>query len=127
MDIFCKIIAGEIPANVCYENEDVISIMDASPSSPGHLLVIPKKHYTTVLDMDDEITCKINKVAQMLIGKMEKEYPSLIGIRLVVNYGDPQKVKHYHLHLIPVYSEGKEPSMNQEEFCNLLKKGLLNN
>lgn len=121
-DVFCQIIDKKIPANIVYEDDDVISIMDASPFSPGHLLIIPKKHYTTILDMDNTITGKINDVAKMLIKKMENVYPNLIGIKLAVNYGDPQKVKHYHLHLLPIYQEDSKPKMSQEEFCELLKK-----
>lgn len=122
MDIFCKIIEGEIPSDICYENDSVISIMDVNPFSPGHTLVIPKKHYTTILDMDKKIIGEIHEIAKKLIKKMEENYPNLIGVKVAVNYGEPQKVKHYHLHLLPVYEPGKEPNLTQEEFCNLLKK-----
>lgn len=120
MDIFCKIVNREIPANICYEDEHVIAIMDANPFSPGHTLIIPKKHYTTILDMDNEIMGHIHETAKMLIKKMEERYPNLNGIRIAVNYGEPQKVKHYHLHLIPEYT-GEKPNMTQEEFCEILK------
>lgn len=121
-DVFCQIIDSEIPANVVYENDDVISIMDANPYSPGHLLIIPKRHYTTILDMDNEIIGKIHDVAKMLMKKMESIYPGIDGIKVVVNYGEPQKVKHYHMHLLPTYMPGKEPSISQKEFCEMLKK-----
>lgn len=124
MDIFCKIIAGEIPSNVVYENEDVISIMDASPFSPGHVLIIPKKHYTTILDMDADILAKVHEAAKMLIKKIETHYPNVTGIKVVVNYGDEQKIKHYHMHLLPIYEEGKKPTMTQEEFANILKNNI---
>lgn len=122
MDVFCKIIAGELPANVCYEDEDVIAIMDASPFMPGHVLIIPKKHHTTVLDMDDEITVKIHNVAKMLIPKMESRYEGIESVKIVVNYGEEQKVKHYHMHLIPIYEGKKKPAISQEEYCEILKK-----
>lgn len=121
MDVFCKIINGELPANVVYEDEIVISIMDASPSSPGHVLIIPKKHYTTILDMDDEINAHIREIAKMLIRKMEERYPNFAGLHVIVNYGSEQKVKHYHMHLIPKYA-GSAPDKTQEEFCEILKK-----
>lgn len=119
MDIFCKIINGEIPSFTVYENEYVKCIMDANPETPGHTLVIPKKHYTTILDMDKEIIVEVQEAAQMLISKMESSFKGVIGVRAVVNYGVLQAVKHYHLHLIPVYKE--EPKMTQEEACNILK------
>ncbi len=121
MDIFCKIINGELTSCVPFENDLVITIMDANPFKPGHLLIIPKKHYTTLLDMDDETICEINKTAKMLIRKMEEKYPNITGVSTVVNYGSEQKVKHYHMHLIPAYKEGEEPKFSQIEFCDLLK------
>lgn len=121
MDVFCKIINGELPANVVYEDEKVISIMDANPNSPGHLLIIPKKHYTTILDMDNEINTHIHEIAKMLIKKMEERYPNINGFHVIVNYGEPQKVKHYHMHIIPKYA-GSAPTKTQEEFCEILKK-----
>lgn len=122
MDVFCKIIAGEIPSKPVYEDEFVISIMDVNPASPGHVLVIPKKHYTTILDMDDEINNHIQETARMLIKKMETQYPNLDGIKVIVNYGSEQQAKHYHMHLLPVYESGKKPSMSQDDFAELLKK-----
>lgn len=122
MDIFCKIINGEIPGKVCMETDDVLAIMDANPHTPGHVLVIPKKHYTSILDMDSEITGKINEVAKTLITKMESVYPDMTGLKVVVNYGDEQQVKHYHMHLLPVYEKGKKPSLSQDECLELLKK-----
>ena len=121
MDVFCKIIAGELPAKVCYEDKDIISIMDASPFMPGHVLIIPKKHYTTILNMDDEIVTKIHRVAKMLIAKMESNYEDIESVKVVVNYGEEQKVKHYHMHLIPIYKDKKKPNISQEEYCELLK------
>lgn len=122
MDVFCKIINGELPANVVYENDDAISIMDANPYMPGHLLIIPKRHYTTILDMDDEVIVNIHEIAKMLIPKMEERYPNIESVKIVVNYGEEQKVKHYHMHLIPLYKGNNQPNFTQEEFCEIIKK-----
>lgn len=122
MDVFCKIINGELPANVVYQDDDVISIMDANPFCPGHVLIIPKAHYTTILDMDDRINAKIHETAKMLIKDIEEKYPDVIGIKVIVNYGSEQAVKHYHMHILPIYEDGKKPTLSQEEFCNLIKK-----
>lgn len=122
MDVFCKIIAGEIPANRVLETDKIISIMDANPFKPGHLLIIPKEHYTTILDMTTDIETEILKTAKELIKKMEKVYPGIKSVKVVVNYGEEQVVKHYHMHLIPLYDEGQEPTISQEEFCDLLKR-----
>lgn len=120
-DIFCKIIKGEIPSYTCYEDEYVKCIMDANPETIGHTLIIPKKHFTDIIEMDNETITHIHETAQMLIKKMKKVYPNLVGVRTIVNYGILQVVKHYHLHLVPAYKDYKEPDMTQEEMCKLLK------
>lgn len=122
MDVFCKIIAGELPSNKVYEDEDVICIMDANPDAPGHALVIPKKHYTTILDLDSDILIKIKNIADKIMKIQEAKLPGIIGIRAAVNYGEPQVVKHFHLHLIPVYLTS--PALSQEEICKILKTEL---
>ncbi len=123
-DVFCEIIEGTIPANVVYEDNEIISIMDANPQSPGHLLIIPKRHYTTVLDMDSLIISKIHECAKYLMNKMEEVYPGISGIQMIVNYGSPQQVKHYHMNLIPVYVPDKTPQKTQKELCEMLKQSL---
>ena len=61
--IFCKIIKGEIPSYTIYEDDDVKVFMDISPISKGHSLVIPKKHYTNILDIDKETLSKMDAVS----------------------------------------------------------------
>ena len=121
MDIFCQIIEGKIEALKCFEDDDVVVIMDANPKRPGHLLIIPKKHYTTLLDLDDDILVTINNTAKSFIQKMFLKYPKIKSVVSIVNYGEEQKVKHYHLHLIPDYGEEEIQGVSQEEFCRLLK------
>lgn len=118
-DIFCKIIDGEIDSKTCYEDEVVKCIMDVSPVAPGHMLIIPKRHFTTILDMDDTTIAAIHNVAKKMIKKMENVLPNLTGVKVVVNYGSEQAVKHYHMHLLPYYS--KNPTLTQEEISNMLK------
>ena len=119
-DVFCKIVANELSSNTCYEDEFVKCIMDISPAAPGHTLIIPKTHYTTILDMSDEIIAKIHNAAKIMIKRMEENLPNITGIKAVVNYGDEQAVKHYHLHLLPIY--GTKPTISQQDAFNLLKK-----
>lgn len=117
--IFCKIINREIDAKVLYENDYIIIFMDANPDSPGHILVIPKKHITDFTEMDDDTIKEINKGAK-LMEKLITEKLNPDGIKLVVNYGTLQVVKHYHLHLIPFYKNGK-PKLSINEVYNILK------
>ena len=117
--IFCKIAEGSIKSNKLYENDKVIVFMDLNPVSNGHMLVIPKKHITDFTEMDNETLGSINETAkemQKII--MKKLKPN--GIKLVVNYGSVQVVKHYHLHLIPVY-ETKQAIKPLQEIYNILK------
>ena len=115
--IFCKIIKGEIPSYKLYEDDKVVVIMDAYPNVDGHTLVIPKNHYETFLDLPDDLVNHINVIAKKYaISNMEKLNSK--GITLLVNYGDSQKVKHYHLHLLPNY--GTRPEKDVKEVFEVL-------
>ena len=106
MDIFCKIIKGEIPSKKLYEDELVMVIMDVNPRSNGHCLIVPKEHCQDLFDIEKDVLYHIieiaKKIANMLIEKLGCD-----GISLEQNNGISQEVKHFHLHLIPKYSEGK--------------------
>lgn len=100
--IFCKIINKEIPSTIVYEDEKIIAFKDINPVAPVHVLVIPKKHITSLIELEDEekniigdIYLVINKIAKEL-GIAEK------GFRVIVNCGEDggQEVKHLHFHLI---------------------------
>ena len=100
--IFCKIINKEIPSTIVYEDEKIIAFKDINPVAPVHVLVIPKKHITSLIELEYEdkniigdIYLVINKIAKEL-GIAEK------GFRVIVNCGEDggQEVKHLHFHLI---------------------------
>ena len=100
--IFCKIANGEIPSKKIYEDELVLVIMDVNPAVDGHILIIPKKHYEDYMNLNDNITIHIFNVAKK-IGKQLISKLNVKSVTLLINYGDDQKVKHYHLHLLPEY------------------------
>lgn len=117
--IFCKIAEGTANSYKLYENEKIIVFMDLNPNSNGHMLVVPKKHITDFTEIDNDTLGIINDIAKkMHTIIMEKLNPE--GIRLVVNYGELQMVKHYHLHLIPFYKT-KQPIKEVEDIYNILK------
>lgn len=100
--IFCKIIKKEIPSEIVYEDEEIIAFKDINPAAPIHILVIPKKHISSIIDMKKEdeaiigrIYSVINKIAED-IGIKEK------GFRVILNCGEDggQEVKHIHFHLL---------------------------
>ena len=118
--IFCKIISGEIPSKILYQDNDLIVFMDNNPDQNGHMLVVPKKHYTDFTELDDDIVLKINKITKQMKDLIYKKLNS-DGIRLVNNYGIYQIVKHYHLHIIPCFKEKQEIIYIDEIFNKLTK------
>ena len=102
--IFCKIIAGEIPSNTIYEDDTFKVILDASPASKGHALILPKKHYADIYDIDEEIAGKVMKTAKKLATKMTVAL-NCDGFNLLQNNGETagQTMFHFHMHLIPRY------------------------
>lgn len=117
--IFCKIIEGSINSYKLYEDDKIIIFMDINPNTNGHMLVVPKKHIIDFIEMDNETIQSINEGAKLMHKLiMDKLNPD--GIRLVVNYGELQEVKHYHLHLIPFY-KNKQEKRSVEEIYNILK------
>ena len=103
MDIFCKIINGEIPSKRLYEDDIVMVIMDVNPMSNGHSLVISKKHYQDLFDIEEDVLNHIMKVAKDMALKLEDKL-GCNGITLIQNNGISQDVKHFHLHLVPKYN-----------------------
>jgi histidine triad (HIT) family protein len=100
--IFCKIVKGDIPAEFVYSDEDIVAFNDINPQAPVHILIIPRKHIPTVMDIqeeDKELIGKIYLVAQQLA--KEKDV-AVQGFRMVVNCNRDagQEVFHIHLHLL---------------------------
>jgi len=115
--IFCKIAKGEIPSKVIYEDEIVKAYLDINPTSTGHTLIIPKKHFTDLDDIDIETLSHIMEVAKK-IKKLLEDRLGARGIKLVQNNGCLQEVKHYHLHIIP---DCKVEKKSLDEVEKLLK------
>jgi histidine triad (HIT) family protein len=103
--IFCKLANGEIPTNSLYEDEDFRVILDASPATKGHALILPKQHYTNMFEMDDELLGKAAKLAKKVVTH-EKNVLGCDGYNVLQNNGREagQTVFHFHIHLIPRYS-----------------------
>lgn len=100
--IFCKIINGDIPCLKIYEDDLVLAFLDINPDSDGHTLIIPKKHFTDLNDIDLNTLTRINEVSKKLKKELEEKL-GCDGISLLQNNGFVQEVKHYHLHLKPYY------------------------
>jgi histidine triad (HIT) family protein len=100
--IFCRIVAGELPADIVYQDKDFLAFRDISPQAPTHLLIIPKVHIGSVAELgkeQDKLAGRLIMVAKKLA---EKEGIAGRGYRLAINCGPEggQVVPHLHLHLI---------------------------
>lgn len=99
--IFCKIANGEIPTTKVYEDESVVAFNDLNPQAPIHILVIPKKHYSNVLDVEknDNIISKIYNAINII---SEQQGFKKDGFRVINNCGENagQTVMHMHFHII---------------------------
>ena len=100
--IFCKIANKEIPSNIVYENDDILAFRDINPVAPVHILVIPKKHLSSVLDLSEEDEMLVGKIYTIINEITRKEGIDESGFRIVVNCGEDggQEVKHLHFHII---------------------------
>ena len=121
--IFCKIIAESIPSYTIYDDETVKVFLDINPDSNGHLLIVPKKHITDISDMDEKTMLKIFQTAQIM-KKILEEKLHIDGLTLIQNNGCIQEVKHFHLHLKPVY-KNKQYLKSVEEIYDILKNTKL--
>lgn len=129
MCIFCKIVSGEIPSYKVYDDNDIMAFLDISQATYGHTLIIPKKHYSNILELDEEISGKIFKVAVSLSKKINKNLKAE-NMNIINNCGKVagQTVEHFHIHILPRYEDDKVTityptnKLNDLEFKELVKK-----
>ncbi|PCJ23587.1 MAG: histidine triad nucleotide-binding protein [SAR86 cluster bacterium] len=100
--LFCKIIAGEIPSNKVYSDDDVYAFYDINPAAPQHILIIPKKHLTDITSATNEDQALIGKLL-LKANEIAREQGLVEnGFRYVINTGKDggQTVYHLHLHIL---------------------------
>lgn len=117
--LFCKIMDGSIPSYTIYEDDIVKVFLDVNPDVNGHALVVPKKHYQDLFDIDNDTLMHIIDVAKK-IEPIFKEKLGSDGLCLVQNNGILQEIKHFHLHLKPGY-KGKVSKVSVEDVYNQIK------
>ncbi len=100
--VFCKIVAVELPAAVVYENESIIVFLDVNPLAEGHLLVIPREHYSSIVDMPPT-QCSALFSAVPTLGRALMKVTGAEGFNVLLNNGRAagQAVSHVHCHLVP--------------------------
>ncbi len=100
--IFCQIISGEIPADILYQDEEVIAFRDINPVAPTHLLIIPKRHISSLVHLSEVESSLIGDMVNTANQLAKSEGISENGYRLVINCGKQggQLVPHLHMHLL---------------------------
>jgi histidine triad (HIT) family protein len=104
--IFCKIVAGELPANVVAEDELTLSFMDINPATRGHALVVPRRHARDLLSIEHGDLSAVAGAAARLAGRMTAQLGAA-GVNLINSCGAVawQTVFHFHVHVIPRYED----------------------
>jgi len=129
--IFCKIANGVIPTNSIYEDDKFRVILDLSPATKGHALILPKEHFANIYELPEEWAAQVMVLAKKMAMTMTEKL-KCDGLNLVQNNGEAagQTVMHFHLHLIPRYENDNQhilwkptkPSAEElSEVCALLK------
>lgn len=100
--IFCKIIRREIPSSIVYEDEEIIAFKDIQPAAPIHILVIPKKHIPSLVQLEKEDEKVIGRIYTVINEIAEAQGVKEKGYRVIVNCGKDggQEVGHLHFHLL---------------------------
>ncbi|MFA5185564.1 MAG: HIT family protein [Patescibacteria group bacterium] len=104
--LFCKIITKDLPADVVYEDDKVLAILDINPVNPGHTLVMPKLHTRHLLDATEETVRELMAAAKKIAGAIAKGQEET-AFNLEMNCGPiaGQVIPHLHLHVIPRFAE----------------------
>ena len=132
--IFCKIVEGKLPCHKVYEDDSTLGFLDISPSNLGHTLVVTKKHYTNIFDVDDnelrKLIIAVKKVSSAMKNGLGAE-----GVNLLVNNEEiaGQLVFHIHFHIVPrfkddnvrvIASKKKSYSDNEKEIVGKIRTFL---
>lgn len=127
--IFCKIAGGDIPSSTVYEDDQFRVILDLSPATKGHALILTKQHYANIFEIDEAVLMDLIALAKKVAGAM-KETLNCEGVNIVQNNGElaGQTVFHFHLHVIPRYADDgqqigwKPGTSNPDEQAKLAEK-----
>jgi histidine triad (HIT) family protein len=99
---FCDLIAGAAEVSVCYEDADALAFMDIQPVNAGHVLVVPREHHESILDVPQELGVHLFRITMRLVAAVQR-VSRCDGVNIVVNSGAAagQDEMHYHVHIIP--------------------------
>ena len=123
--IFCKIVNKEIPANIVYEDDYFLAFLDINPISPGHTLIIPKKHYRWVWDIPSEGNPSLEKYFK-IAGKVANAIRKAFNQEMILSKIVGEEVHHAHIWIYP----SNETKGDKKDFIgnmNKIKDSLLRN
>jgi histidine triad (HIT) family protein len=104
--LFCKIVAGDVPATRVREDDRTVAFMDINPATPGHALVVPREHTADLMEISDEDLERTMVAARRLARKMEASLePAGYNVLNACRPAAWQTVFHFHLHVIPRYED----------------------
>ncbi len=100
--IFCQIVAGKLPSEIVYQDEEVIAFRDINPQAPVHLIIIPKRHIPSLTHLSEEDLPLMGHMVNIANQLAKREGIAEGGYRLVINCGEQggQLVPHLHMHLL---------------------------
>jgi len=102
--VFCKVVAGELPAQIVEEDERTVAFMDISPGTRGHMLVVPRRHARDVLEVEPEdlhaTLDTVQRMARRVVERLGAEGVNILNSRGAIAW---QTVFHFHVHVIPRY------------------------
>ncbi len=100
--IFCQIVAGKVPGEILYQDEKIIAFRDINPQAPTHLVIIPKKHISSLTHLSEEDLPLMGHMVNTANQLAKREGISKSGYRLAINCGEEggQLMPHLHLHLL---------------------------
>jgi len=100
--IFCQIVAGKVPSQIIYQDEEIIAFPDINPAAPTHLLIVPKKHIPSLAHLTEAESPLIGHIVNIANQLAMREGVTEGGYRLIINCGEQggQLVPHLHMHLL---------------------------
>lgn len=98
--MFCKIASGELPTHMVYQDGDAIAFLDNDPLFPGHVLLCPREHYETLMDLPGRLNGPIMSKTQLLASAVEAAVDAE-GSFIAMNNRVSQTVPHLHIHIVP--------------------------
>ena len=120
MCIFCRIVAGELPASVVYEDEYTMAFLDIQPITPGHVLVVPKNHVDSIINVSMEDAAHIMRSSQIVDRALRESELKCEGVNMFLADGKAagQEVDHVHMHVFPRYPgdgfEMRDPGLGKQ-------------